>query len=68
MVFGVGNPDADLVFVGEAPGRDEDRQDDGPLLREAIGNLVSNASKYTPEGGAYHSSDYKFPARIQYHC
>jgi DNA polymerase len=26
LVFGVGNPDADLVFVGEAPGRDEDRQ------------------------------------------
>ena len=26
LVFGVGNPDADLMFVGEAPGRDEDRQ------------------------------------------
>ena len=26
LVFGVGNPDADLVFVGEAPGRDEDLQ------------------------------------------
>ena len=26
LVFGVGNPDADLVLVGEAPGRDEDRQ------------------------------------------
>ncbi len=24
VVFGTGNPDADLVFVGEAPGRDED--------------------------------------------
>ena len=24
IVFGVGNPDADLVFVGEAPGADED--------------------------------------------
>ena len=24
IVFGSGNPDADLVFVGEAPGRDED--------------------------------------------
>jgi len=24
IVFGVGNPEADLVFVGEAPGRDED--------------------------------------------
>ena len=25
-VFGVGNPNADLVFFGEAPGRDEDKQ------------------------------------------
>ena len=24
FVFGIGNPDADLVFVGEAPGKDED--------------------------------------------
>lgn len=24
VVFGTGNPDADVVFVGEAPGRDED--------------------------------------------
>jgi DNA polymerase len=26
IVFGVGNPDAKIVFVGEAPGGDEDRQ------------------------------------------
>lgn len=26
LVFGVGNPDADLVFVGEAPGAEEDRR------------------------------------------
>ena len=26
LVFGVGSPDADLMFVGEAPGRDEDRE------------------------------------------
>ncbi len=26
LVFGVGNPKADIVFVGEAPGRDEDLQ------------------------------------------
>jgi len=25
LVFGVGNPDADLVFVGEAPGREENQ-------------------------------------------
>src|SRR5215475_1862373 len=26
VVFGVGDPDADLVFVGEGPGAEEDRQ------------------------------------------
>ena len=26
FVFGVGNPDADLVLIGEAPGKDEDLQ------------------------------------------
>ena len=26
LVFGVGNPEAELMFVGEAPGRDEDLQ------------------------------------------
>ncbi|MGH8004962.1 MAG: uracil-DNA glycosylase family protein, partial [Limisphaerales bacterium] len=26
FVFGVGNPQADIMFVGEAPGRDEDLQ------------------------------------------
>src|SRR5436853_7144415 len=26
VVYGVGNPNADLMFVGEAPGRDEDLQ------------------------------------------
>ena len=42
LVFGVGNPKARLVFVGEAPGRDEDRQGEpfvgraGQLLTEII--------------------------------
>lgn len=26
FVFGVGNPDADIMFIGEAPGADEDKQ------------------------------------------
>jgi uracil-DNA glycosylase family 4 len=26
LVFGKGNPDADIVFIGEAPGREEDKQ------------------------------------------
>jgi uracil-DNA glycosylase family 4 len=44
-VFGVGNPDADLVFVGEAPGRDEDLQGEpfvgvaGQLLTKILGAI-----------------------------
>lgn len=34
LVFGVGNPQAALVFVGEAPGADEDRQGE-PFVGEA---------------------------------
>lgn len=42
LVFGVGNPKADLVFVGEGPGRDEDLQGEpfvgkaGQLLNDII--------------------------------
>lgn len=42
VVFGVGNPQADLMFVGEGPGRDEDLQGEpfvgraGQLLTEII--------------------------------
>lgn len=42
IVFGVGNPDADLMFVGEAPGADEDIQGEpfvgraGQLLTKII--------------------------------
>ena len=34
LVFGVGNPHADIVFVGEAPGRDEDLKGE-PFVGEA---------------------------------
>ena len=42
LVFGEGNPDTKLLFIGEAPGRDEDAQRrpfvgrGGQLLRECI--------------------------------
>jgi len=42
LVFGVGNPDADVMFVGEGPGRDEDLQGEpfvgraGQLLTDII--------------------------------
>ena len=39
IVFGVGNPDADLVFVGEAPGREEDNQGE-PFVGKA-GQLLT---------------------------
>jgi uracil-DNA glycosylase family 4 len=64
IVFGVGNPDADLMFVGEAPGADEDQQGipfvgrAGQLLTkiiEAIGLsrgdvYIANVIKCRPPG------------------
>ena len=39
LVFGTGSPDADLMFVGEAPGEDEDRQGE-PFVGKA-GQLLT---------------------------
>jgi len=40
LVFGEGRPDADLMFVGEAPGADEDQQ--GRPFVGAAGGLLNN--------------------------
>jgi DNA polymerase len=64
IVFGVGNPQADLVFVGEGPGANEDRQgepfvgDAGELLTKMIGAMgfarsdvyICNVVKCRPPG------------------
>jgi uracil-DNA glycosylase family 4 len=64
LVFGVGNPEADLVFVGEAPGRDEDLQGvpfvgrAGQLLTKIIASIgltrdevyIANVVKCRPPG------------------
>ncbi|MBA3691625.1 MAG: uracil-DNA glycosylase [Actinobacteria bacterium] len=45
VVFGVGDPDADLMFIGEAPGMHEDRQGEpfvgvaGQLLNRLLGEI-----------------------------
>jgi len=43
VVFGVGNPEAELMFVGEAPGEDEDRQGE-PFVGRA-GELLTKIIK-----------------------
>jgi uracil-DNA glycosylase len=43
IVFGVGNPRADLMFIGEAPGADEDTQGE-PFVGRA-GQLLTNMIK-----------------------
>ncbi|MBI4477706.1 MAG: uracil-DNA glycosylase [Acidobacteria bacterium] len=64
IVFGVGNPDADLMFVGEAPGGDEDIQGipfvgrAGQLLTKIIESIrlkredvyIANVIKCRPPG------------------
>ena len=63
-VFGAGNADADLMFVGEAPGAEEDRQGlpfvgrAGQLLSEMLGEIgltredvfIANVLKSRPPG------------------
>jgi len=43
VVFGVGNPNADLMFIGEAPGRDEDLKGE-PFVGRA-GQLLTDIIK-----------------------
>ena len=64
LVFGAGDPDADLMFVGEAPGGDEDRQGEpfvgraGQLLTKIIAAIgktrdqvyIANILKCRPPG------------------
>ncbi len=64
IVYGVGNPEARLVFVGEGPGEDEDRQGEpfvgraGQLLTKIIGSInlsrdevyIANIIKCRPPG------------------
>lgn len=62
LVFGVGNPDADIVFIGEAPGKNEDLQGEpfvgaaGKFLNEMLEMVglkrediyITNIVKYRP--------------------
>jgi uracil-DNA glycosylase family 4 len=64
VVFGVGNPDSDLMFVGEAPGFHEDKQgfpfvgQAGKLLDSLLGGIgmtrqdvyIANVIKCRPPG------------------
>ncbi len=64
MVFGEGNPDADIVFIGEAPGKNEDLQGKpfvgaaGKFLNEMLRAIglnredvyITNIVKYRPPG------------------
>lgn len=71
VVYGVGNPDADLMFVGEAPGRDEDIQGEpfvgraGQLLTKIIKAMdrergdvyIANICKCRPPDNRYPHAD-----------
>lgn len=73
VVFGVGNPDADLMFVGEAPGADEDLQGEpfvgkaGQLLTKIIQTMglsretvyIANILKCRPDMPAGSSGNRK---------
>lgn len=62
LVFGDGNPNAEIVFIGEAPGKQEDEQGlpfvgaSGKFLNEMLGSInmrreeiyITNIVKYRP--------------------
>lgn len=62
LVFGVGNPDADVLFIGEAPGKNEDLKGEpfvgaaGKFLNEMLAGIgleradiyITNIVKYRP--------------------
>lgn len=62
LVYGVGNPDADVVFIGEAPGKNEDLKGEpfigaaGKFLNEMLESIglrrddvyITNIVKYRP--------------------
>ncbi len=62
LVFGIGNPDAEIVFIGEAPGKNEDLKglpfvgSAGKLLDEMLASInakrqdvyITNIVKYRP--------------------
>src|SRR5574337_131779 len=64
LVFGDGNPDSELVFIGEAPGKNEDEQGlpfvgaAGKFLNEMLAGIglkredvyITNIVKYRPPG------------------
>lgn len=64
LVFGDGNPDADIIFIGEAPGKSEDKQGKpfvgaaGRFLNEMLESIdlerkdvyITNIVKYRPPG------------------
>jgi DNA polymerase len=64
LVFGVGNADADVLFIGEAPGKNEDLKGEpfvgaaGQFLNEMLASIgwerkdvyITNIVKYRPPG------------------
>ena len=63
VVFGVGSIDAQLMFVGEAPGADEDEQGE-PFVGKA-GQLLTKIIQATglSRGGRLYCEHFEMPAR-----
>jgi DNA polymerase len=81
MVFAVGNPEAELMFIGEAPGAEEERQREpfvgpaGQLLTKIINAMglkrgdvyISNICKFRPivEDGRPQNNRNRAPSRSE---
>ena len=79
MVFAVGNPHAELMFIGEAPGAEEERQREpfvgpaGQLLTKIIGAMgtqresvyISNICKFRPSTGENQGNGNRQPTKAE---
>lgn len=79
MVFAVGNPHAELMFIGEAPGAEEERQREpfvgpaGQLLTKIIGAMgtqresvyISNICKFRPSTGENQGNSNRQPTKAE---
>ena len=77
VVFGAGNPDADVIFVGEGPGQQEDEQGlpfvgrSGQLLEKLLGEIgltrddvyIANVVKCRPPKNRDRAPTRSTPAR-----
>lgn len=56
----------DIAFTADIPAESEPLYTDSLLIKEVCANLISNAIKYTPEGGSVHFEMRETPKEVRW--